>query len=251
MAHRHARGGVVLLAEDHPINREILARQLALVGYAADTAADGLQALQRFTSGNYALVLTDLQMPGLDGLRLAASIRELERARGRPRTPILAVTADAEPEHVARCQAAGIDDCLAKPLTIPQLSAQLGRWLPHLRRRPRAAEAQAAAPVTEEALRELAGTDPIRTRELLRRYCDSAFDDLRDLDEAQSTRRGGIADVVHRMKGAALMVGAHEVAALAEAMEQHARRTPTADFADASTALRCAVERVRRHARGL
>jgi len=242
-----ARGGVVLLAEDHPVNREVLARQLALAGFDADPAADGLQALQRFTSGSPALVLTDLQMPGLDGFELAAAIRQLERARGGPRTPILAITADAEPAQVARCQAAGIDDCLAKPLTIPELSAELRRWLPHLGAAPRLA----AAPVAEDALRELAGSDPIRTRELLRRYCDSAFDDLRALDEAQRARHGRIADVAHRMKGAALMIGAQEVAALAEAMERHARGAPAADFADASSALRLAVERVRQHTRGL
>ena len=242
-----ARRDVVLLAEDQPINREVLARQLALAGFDADTAADGLQALQRFASGNPALVLTDLQMPGLDGFQLAAAIRELERARGRPRTPILAVTADAEPGQIERCQAAGIDDCLLKPVTIPQLAAQLRRWLPH----PGGARREAAAPVTDEALRELAGSDPIRTRELLRRYCDSAFDDLRALDEAQRARHGLIADVAHRMKGAALMIGAREVAALAETMERHARGAPVADFAEASRALRLAVERVHRHARGL
>lgn len=237
------RGGRVLLAEDHPVNREVLARQLALAGFEADAAADGRQALQRFAAGNHALVLTDLQMPGLDGFQLAAAIRALERERRRLRTPILAVTADAEPEQVERCRAAGIDDCLPKPVTIPQLAAQLRRWLPHPGDAPRA-----AAPVTHDALRELAGSDPIRTRELLRRYCDSAFDDLRALDEALRARRSGVADVVHRMKGAALMIGAREVAALAETMEQHARGAPGANFADASRALRLAVERVRRHA---
>lgn len=239
-----ARGRTVLLVEDHPINREVLARQLALAGFDADTAADGLQALQYFASGSHALVLTDLQMPGLDGFQLAAAIRALERARGQPRTPILAVTAATDPEQVERCRAAGIDDCLAKPVTILLLAAQLGRWLPHA---PRATPAL-GSPVTDAALRELAGSDPIRIRELLRRYCDTAFDDLRALDEALHARHGQIADVAHRMKGAALMIGAREVAALAEAVEQHARGAPAADFADASSALRLAVERVRQHA---
>jgi len=126
-------GSLLLLAEDHPVNREVLSGQLNLAGFFVDTAEDGARALERFGATRYGLVLTDLHMPGLDGYQLTEAIREFEAANGRARTPIIALTADVVREHVELCLASGMDDYLSKPVTLRQLVEKLRRWLPQVR----------------------------------------------------------------------------------------------------------------------
>ncbi len=81
--------------------------------------------------GHFDLVLMDAHMPELDGFAATAAIREQERAAGRGRhTPIVALTADAQPQDVEKSLAAGMDDHLTKPVTRERLAAVLERWLP-------------------------------------------------------------------------------------------------------------------------
>jgi len=123
------KGSLVLLAEDHPVNRHVLTLQLNLAGFQVDCAEDGSLALEKFKSGRYSLVLSDLHMPGLDGHQLTAAIRAHERATGARRTPIIALTANVRSGEVERCLAADMDDYLAKPVTIEQLTLTIERWL--------------------------------------------------------------------------------------------------------------------------
>ena len=123
------KGSLVLLAEDHPVNRHVLTLQLNLAGFQVECAEDGPLALEKFKSGRYSLVLSDLHMPGLDGHQLTAAIRAHERATGARRTPIIALTANVRSGEVERCLAADMDDYLAKPVTIDQLTQTLERWL--------------------------------------------------------------------------------------------------------------------------
>ena len=243
-------GSLLLLAEDHPVNREVLAGQLNLAGFFADTAEDGARALERFGVSSYGLVFTDLHMPGLDGYQLTAAIRDLEAARGRTRTPIVALTADVVREHVERCLAAGMDDYLLKPVTIRQLVEKLQRWLPHveLGAAHAAAEPDAARrprpPVDPALLHQFSGGDAGKVRQLLILYAQTADDDLRALDDAERHGDGAVASVAHRIKGAARMIGANEVAEIAESLEQ--RPAGSSDLADR---LRQAIARVQAYAR--
>src|SRR5258706_13510688 len=84
---------LILVAEDNEINQKVIRQQLQLLGYAADVAATGREALKRWQSGNYALLLTDLHMPEMDGYSLTMEIRVGERGQGR--MPIIALTANA------------------------------------------------------------------------------------------------------------------------------------------------------------
>lgn len=77
----------------------------------------------------YGLVLTDVQMPRMDGYGLARAIRELEGQQGRARLPVLALTANALSGELDRCLASGMDDCLIKPVGVRDLAEKLGRWL--------------------------------------------------------------------------------------------------------------------------
>ena len=78
-------GSLLLVAEDHPVNRTVLEHQLDVIGFHADFCEDGQAALERFIGGDYALVITDLHMPRLDGYGLAAAIRTARRTSPGPR----------------------------------------------------------------------------------------------------------------------------------------------------------------------
>ncbi|MEY4906370.1 MAG: hypothetical protein RL260_88 [Pseudomonadota bacterium] len=122
------QGRLVLVAEDNDINQKVIRRQLSLLGLAAEVAGNGLDALERARSGRYALLLTDLHMPGMDGYELASAVRR-EELPGQRRLPIIALTANALSGEAERCRAAGMDDYLSKPVQLDQLGATLARWL--------------------------------------------------------------------------------------------------------------------------
>lgn len=130
VAQAEAEGTLVLLVDDHPLNRLLILRQLNLLGYAAETAEDGVQALEKWKSGRFRLVLTDCEMPRMDGYDLARNIRLHEVAIAGKRTPILACTAHALAEVAPKCDASGIDACMVKPLGMAGLGEALDRWLP-------------------------------------------------------------------------------------------------------------------------
>ncbi|MBK7660945.1 MAG: response regulator [Betaproteobacteria bacterium] len=125
IARRHA-GRRILLTEDEPINREIALILLEQVGLRIDLAEDGREAVEKARSGDYAVILMDMQMPVLDGLDATRQIRQLP---GHAATPILAMTANAYSENEDRCRDAGMDDFIAKPFTPEVLYEALLRWL--------------------------------------------------------------------------------------------------------------------------
>ena len=118
------------MVDDHPVNREVLMLQLKLLGVAADSAANGADALAAWAPGRYAAVLADIHMPHMDGHELARRLRAIEAEHGAARTPIVAVTANATKGEEERCLAAGMDAYLVKPVSIERLRATLERWLP-------------------------------------------------------------------------------------------------------------------------
>src|SRR6185295_9341417 len=101
-----AKGMLILLADDHPTNRLLLARQLNTLGYAAETAENGVIALQKWKTGRYALLITDCHMPEMDGYDLTRAIRTIEDAGGGRRFPIIACTANALQGEAEICFAA-------------------------------------------------------------------------------------------------------------------------------------------------
>ncbi len=149
----------LLVADDHPVNLEVMLRQLELLGLSAETAKDGAAALARWRETRHRLVLIDLHMPLLDGFGLAAAIRREERLRNLPRTGLIAVTADALKGEDSRCLAAGMDQFLPKPISLDALARALGRWLPGL----------APAPSSRGIVRSGGSRRPVRWRN--RRIC--------------------------------------------------------------------------------
>jgi CheY-like chemotaxis protein len=105
----------VLVAEDNEFNAQLVCELLRRRGYAVDVVGDGLKALERATSGQFAFLLLDLHMPGMDGFGVIRSIRESEAGTGR-HLPVIALTARSRREDRERCLAAGMDAFLPKPL---------------------------------------------------------------------------------------------------------------------------------------
>ena len=165
---------MLLLVEDHPINREILTRQLEALGFVTDTAGDAEQALERFTATHYGLVFCDLLLPDRRRLRARAATA---RARAQPRarrTPIVALTASAVRGERERCREAGMDDLVVKPATPATMAATLQRWLPHVAWPPR---------FDPDVLDELTLGDPRHARErdhpLPQKRCRTDLDGLK------------------------------------------------------------------------
>ncbi|HEU4812869.1 MAG TPA: ATP-binding protein [Xanthomonadaceae bacterium] len=228
-AQARADGTLVLLVDDHPTNRLVIARQLALAGFASEAANEGSEGLERWRAGNYGLVLSDVHMPGLDGYALARAIRREEAETGRLRTPIVALTAAALKGEAERCLAAGMDDYLAKPVPVATLAACLQRWLPQAAPGDVAAGNESATPLPQlgqpaaldpAVLASLTGRDDATSRQLLEDFMDTTADDLAALDAARGAGDApAIASQAHRIKGAARLVGALELAACADLLE--------------------------------
>jgi signal transduction histidine kinase/ActR/RegA family two-component response regulator len=111
----------ILVADDHPTNRQVVKLILDSVGVDVVCAEDGAEAVAAYDAGGIDLILMDMQMPVMDGLTAIRAIREREAASGSARLPILMLSANAMPEHVAASRAAGADAHVAKPVTPPQL----------------------------------------------------------------------------------------------------------------------------------
>lgn len=129
VAQSGAHGPKILVAEDDQINRKVISRQLELLGYVADMANDGDEALKMWQNKPYGLVLTDLHMPNRDGYELAQAIREEELRTQRKRVPVVALTANAIHGEASRAKAFGIDDYLTKPLKLALLQQALEHWI--------------------------------------------------------------------------------------------------------------------------
>jgi len=232
----------VLVAEDNEINCQVITAQLGLLGLTAEVAENGEAALVRWRQGGFQLLVTDLQMPVMDGFALAASVRSEERAPAR--IPIIALTANASQEEATRCAAAGMDDCLTKPIKLAALEATLERLLG--RRRGTAANVSRASPVSPPQRRRQPGVrqpvdagvlaavfrdDPSRLDGLFKQFASEAAATAVALAFAvKAGGRGEAGAIAHRLKAAARSVGARRLGNLCAHIE-------TADGAGDAVAL--------------
>jgi CheY-like chemotaxis protein len=117
----------VLAVDDNATNRFVLAAILEEFEVDLDLREDGVAAVEAWRAAPYDLILMDIQMPELDGVAATRMIREEEAKTGRARTPIIAVTANAMTHQLAEYSCAGMDDCVPKPIRIPDLHAAMLR----------------------------------------------------------------------------------------------------------------------------
>ncbi|EOH6072199.1 ATP-binding protein [Burkholderia cenocepacia] len=186
----------VLVVDDHPVNRTLLQGQLVTLGYAADAAEEGASALRRCADTRYDLVMTDLNMPGMDGYTLARVLRAQY-----PGLPIVAVTAHASAAEHARCAEAGIVSVLVKPVLLDTIDRTVRRYA-------HAATAQAPA---RRALVDLAeGPLPPDVHKLLETSLAQSLAGIRDArarDDVAALRHE-----LHSLRGAFATIHEHDVA---------------------------------------
>jgi len=122
-----APAGRLLVAEDNAVNQMVVRRMVEKLGYRAEIAGNGREAVEAFLKSRYDLILMDCQMPEMDGLQATAAIRAAEQAGQR--VPIIALTAHATTGDREACLAAGMDDYLSKPLILDVLKSKLAQWM--------------------------------------------------------------------------------------------------------------------------
>ncbi|HAH2777843.1 two-component system sensor histidine kinase RcsC [Escherichia coli] len=120
---------MILVVDDHPINRRLLADQLGSLGYQCKTANDGVDALNVLSKNHIDIVLSDVNMPNMDGYRLTQRIRQLGLT-----LPVIGVTANALAEEKQRCLESGMDSCLSKPVTLDVIKQTLTVYAERVRK---------------------------------------------------------------------------------------------------------------------
>ena len=209
-------GRLILVAEDNETNQKVILYHLALLGFAADVADNGRLALARWQNGGYALLLSDLHMPEMDGYELTCAIRAQEQ--GSSRIPILALTANTLKGEAERCRAVGMDDYLSKPLQLADLKTALDRWLPTAAAGPHSLRRAVAVDVA--VLESLIGSDPGVILEFLNDFQVSAAKIALDLKAACAERMPGKAsEQAHKLKSSARTVGASALGELCAQIE--------------------------------
>lgn len=121
---------IVLVAEDNPTNQMVIKRVLDRMGVAHEMANNGQEALEFLAERSFDLLLSDFHMPIMDGLELTKALRAQEAATGAARLPVVALTADVLPETAKRCEEAGMDGYLRKPIEIDRLEDILRTYVP-------------------------------------------------------------------------------------------------------------------------
>jgi len=233
----------ILMVEDDLVNQKVGAAILERLGYRAEIASSGPEALEAVLANRYDLIFMDCRLPGFDGLTAATRIRAAEPPERR--AVIVALTSNATAEDRAQCLAAGMDDYLAKPVRPEALEAVLWRWLPESLRAGAGTDAESdqlpagePCPVSEiePALPEIEppapvlidrqALDTIRAMaegepgdmlgELIELFITEAERQLAMIGEAvERGDAGALAAVAHTLKGSAGALGAIEVADLA------------------------------------
>lgn len=194
----------VLIADDHPSSRLLLKRQLANLGIAADEAGNGEEALRYLQQDHYDLVITDLNMPVMDGITLTRQVRGFDS-----KLPIWGLTATAQQHERERCLAAGMTGCLFKPITL----AQISRLLAEVSETSRAAFDEKRLAVLAQGNRSL----------MLTALRDAQRENRRDLEAARVAAREenypSVKHHIHRLNGTAQLLGANELVNIAQRLE--------------------------------
>lgn len=204
----------VLVAEDNPINQATLSQQLQQLGCHSTLAADGAQALDLWRVGDYDLLLTDVNMPRMSGYELASALR----AAGDDR-PIIGITANAMCEEETRCQAAGMDAWLVKPVPLQTLRASLAR----LSSLDAALDDQPPLPLPASPPSAPPGALPGNLRELFVSTMTVDLEQLRQALDRQDYER--LFQLLHRIRGSLAVAGYPALIQQLEALEQGLRQS--------------------------
>lgn len=231
----------VLVVDDHPVNRLLLCWQLSELGHRTVDTEDGHEALERWRAQPFDVVITDCNMPRRNGYELARAIRDEEAASARTPCLILGFTANAQVEEKVRCLAAGMDECLFKPVRLHDLAQALSGASPCEGIAVEDDEI-ALAVLDLSALEQMAGSDHALIERLREEVLSSLNHDLQRLDAfSQAQDAGGLSELAHHIKGAAQMVGAARVVLACDELERACADAESVTLGSATETLREAM----------
>lgn len=262
VADAERNGTLILVAEDHPTNREVIQRQLHYLGYACVIVNNGVEALDQWKKRNYALLLTDCHMPKLDGFELTSEIRSLEQEQSQlTKIPIIAITANALLGEVDHCISAGMDDYLSKPVEVTNLKKILDRWINASKTTHESHESIAndienldmeqesfyddgLTPINFQRLSDILGSkEENLLHSILQLYWETALEDFAKIDQAFNDKElTELRNKVHAAKGAANSSGA---SLLGKALMELQHETDNGDWAQISVALQDSHEKLK------
>lgn len=257
-----AAGRLILVAEDNETNQIVVQRQLAILGYTAEVAADGVEALEKWRTGDYGLLLTDCHMPNMDGYALAEAVRREEAKRATRgisnRLPIIALTANVMAGEAERCLEVGMDDYLAKPAPLSAMAKALAHWLGHHETadtREETVEADSAPngsgtePIDRAALVAILGTDEDKVIGTMLRTFRESY--AKQAERIATGLAGGdmalVREAAHTAAGAAGNAGAKALSSALRALEAATKTGDETDARQSWDTVQTAFEAVRRH----
>ncbi|HDZ8847786.1 TPA: transporter substrate-binding domain-containing protein [Aeromonas veronii] len=213
-------GRQILIIDDHPTNRLLVGQQLAFLGHEVQAVASAQEALHSLGARCFDIIITDFNMPEMDGLELTRCYRQQEHDEGRKRAIIIGLTADARQEQIQKAIEAGMDDCLFKPVSLDELrdciSAHTKGYVDTQPSDIASSINQRLGPLTSGRA-DLMGP-------LLMEFLKAADDDLVALEKASlaGDNQAFLANL-HRLKGGARIIGADVLVACCIAWEQSVR----------------------------
>ena len=219
----------ILLTEDNVINQQVALGILAKLGYNADTASNGREAIQALKTVSYDIVFMDVQMPEMDGLEATRAIRSRKTGVLNPRIPIIAMTAHALKGDRERCLEAGMDDYISKPIVPQAFTETLEKWLDRAQKRPSAdlapggkTEPSASPPIFDrQALIARLMGDEDFARTIIAVFLEDVPKRILALRGHLDRGDAGSAGFqAHAIKGAAANVGGMALSAVASEMEE-------------------------------
>lgn len=222
----------VLLVEDNPVNLGVVSRVLDRLGAVVLVAQNGREALEQLSAGGVDLVLMDCRMPVMDGYQATRHWREREVSEGRSRLPVVAMTANAMSGDRERCLEAGMDDYLAKPVSVSDIRGVLERWL-HPGREPAPdgtgapvdpVAADSAQLIDRQVLSELRELLDEEFEQLVATFLANSPAHLEQIQKAAGQRDlAALVNPAHSLKSSSANLGASSLASLARSIEQAAR----------------------------
>jgi two-component system, NarL family, sensor histidine kinase EvgS len=236
-----SRSLTILVVDDYPANRLLLAQQMRYLGHQVIDAEHGARGLERWHARSFDVVITDCNMPVMNGYDLARAIREQEHLLGMKPCLILGFTANAQPDEVNRCLEAGMDKCLFKPISLKDLSdclASVG-----------GEEADglcgAAPEIDLRYLRETSQGDDAQVQKMLAALAASNQQDMaRLLALFVDGDRKGLMGLAHGVKGGARLIDARDVIQRCERLEDACAASHAPELTETVDALYQSMERL-------
>jgi PAS domain S-box-containing protein len=240
---------MVLVVEDNPVNQEVARYQLKKMGYGADIAKDGIEALAMLERSDYALVLMDCHMPQMDGFETTARIRS--RSDDKALIPIIAVTASGGAGERDKCLQAGMDDFLLKPFRKEELSDKITKWLPSASPSEQAGKSSGAlSETTDDIANGLKQLEEDYGKEMVVKIVEMFIPDAEarivQIDRAikQQDFRA-LEEAAHGLKSGAANIGATEMSQLCQQLETQGELGSLGDAPEVMRKLAASWARVR------